>query len=81
VGGLSALLALTLPNPFQGLAGGAYMLLPIIHPIHGRRESRKEQEALERMAWAEGGIGGGAGAELENGGGAVVAREDEPSAT
>lgn len=67
VGGLSALLALTLPDPFQGTAGCAYMLLPIIHPIHGRRENRKEQDALDLMAMAEG----------KNGGDSSAVREEE----
>jgi uncharacterized membrane protein len=52
VGVLSAVLALALPDPVQGTAGFAYMLLPIIHPIFGRIEARKEEEALASMAAA-----------------------------
>jgi hypothetical protein len=43
------------------------MLLPIIHPIHGRRESRKEREALDRMAMTE----------AENGGSPPAVQEEE----
>ena len=52
VGVLSAVLAVTLPDPLQGTAGFAYMLLPVIHPFFGRIEARKEAEALASMAAA-----------------------------
>ena len=52
VGVLSVALALSLPNPFQGIAGFAYLLLPIVHPLHGRSQTRREREAVERMGTA-----------------------------
>ncbi len=53
VGSLSVVLALALPTPFQGVAGFAYMLLPVAHPLHGRFQAKAEQAALDRMAAAE----------------------------
>ena len=47
-------MALLIPTPFQGLAGFAYMLLPIVHPLHGRMQGKREQAALARMEAAAG---------------------------
>lgn len=47
VGTLSVALALLL-SPFWG--GFAYMLLPVLHPIHGVITTRKEKAACERMS-------------------------------
>ncbi len=46
VGLASVVLALGLPSPYQGFAGLAYFLLPVMHPLHGRRVSRQERDAL-----------------------------------
>ena len=42
-------LALVIPADLSGLAGFAYMLLPILHPIHGYFGGKREKEALARM--------------------------------
>ena len=49
VGLVSVSMALLIPSPFQGLGGFAYMVLPIIHPLHGRMQGKREQAALARM--------------------------------
>lgn len=49
VGTVSVLMALLIPSPWQGLAGFAYFLLPIVHAVHGLRVARQERVALERM--------------------------------
>ena len=48
VGLLSIVLALTMASPMWG--GFTYMLLPVLHPLHGMYVSRREKQALERMS-------------------------------
>lgn len=48
-GTLSVALALLLPHPYQGMAGFAYLTLPIAHPLHAYIANKREQAAVERM--------------------------------
>jgi hypothetical protein len=47
-GVLSVVLALTVPPGWVGVPGWAYMILPAVMPLHGRRVSRRRRRGLER---------------------------------
>jgi uncharacterized membrane protein len=76
---LSTVLALLLPTPYQGMAGFAYMVLPVAHPLHGYFATRQEERALARMVAGRRGEkqpGPGAQHEPQPGGDAAAPMED-----
>ena len=80
VGTLVVVLALTLPTPFQGSAGWAYMLLAIAHPVHGYFALKKENAAVARMAETSGKAdtaGDAAIAEASVSAGSTIESDDE----